>query len=649
VNHRFRHGLAALLVLGLLTILSGCGGGGGGGTGTQSPPPPPPPNLLTITSPAILPGTLQSAQYTYTLQAANGTGALTWSIAPVSSTALFVDGLSIDPSTGVLSGTANFGGTAGFVATVKDSASPAHTVSKGFTITAGSPLTAAPPQTLTFGQYQDVVSGVAVAGGVQPLTFHISSGVLPAGMKFNGQSGRLGGTALGTGDFPIAVTVQDSYSPPEVVTEQIDIKVLAPALSIQQSLPTQYLLNRPFSGRIVAVGGIPPYAFTLTGGSLAPGMGPIDPNTGQLNGTPTELFSQVFTVTVVDSASVPNTATANFGMNVVNPIGRNDSVSTATPIDNGQFSGTISPYIDPPATAAPGDNDYYKLTSVSGATVHVETFAARNFGSPDPLDTVLELVDGNNNRLTACRQPGDTSSSFSSSCLNDDISTSPFVPDSALDIKVPGAASTPTTFYVHVLDFRGDARPDMRYLLSVSGVADPLVITNSSLAPAARGTSYSQYLTSQNGNGTVSFTLAGGNLPPGVNLNSTGALTGTATADGSYTATFEAADSSTPPQTVTKQYTIQVVEPIAITGPAVWPDACVNQPYSFAIQTSGGIPPFFWSFVSNNWIGINLDQSTGIFSGFSSITGTFNGTVGVGDRTGHFVSQNVTVTVKPCP
>src|SRR5437763_956947 len=104
-----KYGLAAAIVLGFLLILTGCGGGGSG-TGTQTPPP----QNLTITSPQDLPGTLQNAQYSYTLQAMNGTGALTWSIAPISPTASFVDGLSINPSTGVLSGTALFGGVSAF-------------------------------------------------------------------------------------------------------------------------------------------------------------------------------------------------------------------------------------------------------------------------------------------------------------------------------------------------------------------------------------------------------------------------------------------------------------------------------------------------------------------------------------------------------
>src|SRR2546426_758370 len=107
-----------LLVI-LCATLTNCGGGGSQSTG----PPPPPPSALIITTSSNLPGTLTNSAYSVTLQAMNGVGAITWSIAPISATTLFVTGLAIDPSTGVVSGTANFSGTAGFTATVKDSAS----------------------------------------------------------------------------------------------------------------------------------------------------------------------------------------------------------------------------------------------------------------------------------------------------------------------------------------------------------------------------------------------------------------------------------------------------------------------------------------------------------------------------------------------
>jgi hypothetical protein len=189
----------------------------------------------------------------------------------------------------------------------------------------------------------------------------------------------------------------------------------------------------------------------------------------------------------------------------------------------------------------------------------------------------------------------------------------------------------------------------MLYSLSVSGANDPLKITSTSLTPAARGLSYSQQLTSANGSGAISWTLSSGSLPPGITLNSSGVLTGPATTDGTYSFTVQAADSSTPPQVVTAAEQIQVVDPVKIVSSPTLPAACINQPYSFAMQSSGGIQPFFWGFISNYWIGINLDSSTGVFSGTSPITGTFTGKVILSDATGHYFTQDISLTVNQCP
>ena len=640
---RLWYGSSLLL---LLLLMPACGGGGGGsGENFQTSPPPP---ALTITNDSILPGTLQNRPYSVTLQAINGVGALTWSIAPVAPTALFVDGLAIDPGTGVLSGTANFLGTAGFVATVKDSASPPNTATKGFTVTASLPLQAPASQTFTLGQFADNFAlFVNSSDGVQPLTFRVSGGTFPEGLKLNGHTGQIGGGALSLGTFVCTITIQDSYNPPEVVSTQVTFQVSAPQLSLADSVPQQILLNRPFNGRVIALGGVPPYRFAVSSGALPSGLSAIDRSSGEFNGTPTTLGGYSFDVSVTDSSTTPQSVTGSFFMDVKKPLGRNDSIGTATLIDNGSFSASISPYIDPPDGAPlPADNDYYKLISLSGATVHLETFAQRA-GVTGALDTVLEVLDGSGTRAATCRLPDDTSTKFASSCIHDDISSD--LLDSALDFKVPGSGNTATTFYVHVLDWRGDARPDMLYGLQVFGLIAPMSIQTTSVLPAARSLSYSQPLTAINSIGAVSWSIPSGSLPPGLMLNSSGMITGTATTDGTYSFSVKATDSGNPPQTATAPVVIKVVEPVQITSPATWPDACVNKPYTFAIQTLGGIAPFGWSFISNNWLGLFMDQSTGVFTGTPLVTGAFHGTVGVNDATTHGVSQQIAVTVKQCP
>ena len=640
--------LGRIAVLASFMCLAGCGGGtgsGGSSSGGSSPPPP----TLSITTASILPGALDDHAYSTTLVATGGQGALTWSIAQISPTTLFVEGLSIDASTGVLSGTVKFQGTGGFTAQVTDSAS--HTASQSFSITASPTLQAAAPQTFTLGEFLDPSIGfpgnTVVTGGVAPLSFTLTSQCLPAGVRMDNASGRISGSAIAIGTFPCGVTVQDSFSPPEVVTGQFTLNVTPPPLAVANSLPQNMLLNRPFSGRVIATGGIPPYHFSISSGSLPSGLGSVDPSGGQISGTPTTLGSYNLSVNVQDSNSPVQTAAANFCITVTRPIGRNDTPATATPIDNGETDASISPYIDPPDNAPlAGDNDYYKLVSVGGSTVHVETQAQR-WWPGDPIDTVIEIVDANNARYSSCRQPGDTSTTFASVCVNDDITTSPPVLDSALDFQVPGAANKALTFFIHVLDWKGNARPDMRYALQVSGVVAPLSIQSSPLLPAARGLSYSQPLTSANGTGNITWSVISGSLPPGLSIAS-GAITGMATTDGTYSFTLQATDSGNPAQTATAQESIQVGEPVKISTSPNLPDACLDQPYSFTFHSSGGIPPLYWGF-SGYGVGINFDPSTATFSGVPNAIGTFTDFLGVTDATTHGDSQQITYTVKQCP
>ena len=107
-----RRSLATAASVLLLAFSLACGGGGGSSSGSGSGGNSGP--ALTIVTDSILHGTLTGQPYSVTLIAQNGVGALTWSISPVSPTAQYVTGLTIDPATGVLSGIANFAGTAGF-------------------------------------------------------------------------------------------------------------------------------------------------------------------------------------------------------------------------------------------------------------------------------------------------------------------------------------------------------------------------------------------------------------------------------------------------------------------------------------------------------------------------------------------------------
>jgi hypothetical protein len=584
----------------------------------------------------------QNQAYLDSFVEVNGTPPLHWSIS-----GNFPAGLSLDPVSGQVSGTpSNFGGFV-YSVSVSDSSATAQSDS-------GQGILNIAEQLQIVGTLPPAYIGIpydsylVAIGGTYPYTWSLASGNLPPGLSLTG-GGFIVGTPSQLGTFNFTLQVTDSGFPPYVVTLSLAFRVTPIPLSDLGGPLSPAPVNMVYHSQIPGSGGTPPYTWSIASGQLPPGI-VLDPASGYLDGTPTQVGTFNFVAKAVDSGNPPQTATANDFIQIRPGLGRNDSINTATPLGNSANQPipiifSISPYIDPINAATPNpDTDFYRLVASGGSLVHVETFARRSFGA-DSLDSVIELLNASGIRFQTCTQPD-----YASVCLNDDLDATTL--DSALDFKVPGTSTTQTILYLHVFDWRGDARPDMQYFLNISGVVEPLTISPSSLGlGATRGVNYQQQFTANGGTGNVTWSLDGGSLPPGWSLTSSGLLAGVATTDGSYTFAIKATDSANPPQAARKQYTLQIAEPVVITSPAVWPNACANMPYSFTITTAGGLPPMHFGFISLNWVAINLDPATGIFSGTTNVTGTFTGTVGASDsaQPPSGQSQNVTLNVVSCP
>ncbi|MEQ1352591.1 MAG: putative Ig domain-containing protein [Candidatus Acidiferrum sp.] len=584
----------------------------------------------------------QNQVYSDSFTAINGKTPYTWSI-----TGTMPGGLTLNASTGKVSGTPTDFGQFFYTVTVTDSSSPVQTDSVAENI-------------LNIAQQLQVVNDLSpayigesyngfflVGGGSYPYKLTVVSGNLPPGLTMQ-NNGQVFGTPTMLGSFSFVVQATDSGTPPYVVSLPVTLKVTPTPLNIFSAPLSPAPVNVLYHSQIPESGGTPPYTVAINSGSLPPGLA-LNASTGAIDGTPTQIGVYNFQIKGTDSSNPPQSATANDFIEIRAPLGRNDSIATATPLGNSQnvqilVPLSISPYIDPVSAATPNpDTDFYRLVANGGSIVHVETFAQRSISLT--LDSVIELLDASGNRLHSCTPPA-----YTASCLNDDLDAS--TTDSALDFKVPGPASTANTFYAHVLDWRGDARPDMQYYLNVSGVIEPLKIMPATLGPGAtRGVNFQQQFTVTGGTGNVTWSLDGGNFPPGWSINAAGLLGGVATTDGFYTFVIKATDASNPPQTARTSYTVQIAEPLVITSPATFPTACANKPYTFQVKTSGGLPPIFFSFSSPSWIAINLDTSTGIFSGTTDVTGTFHGMLGSGDsaQPSSGQVQNVTLTVMNCP
>src|SRR5260370_16513685 len=95
------------------------------------------------------------------------------------------------------------------------------------------------------------------------------------------------------------------------------------------------------------------------------------------------------------------------------------------------------------------------------------------------------------------------------------------------------------------------------------------VLRNPTPAVALHGaflkTAYSQALASSGGNAPIKWSLASGQLPPGMALSTTGVISGAGTTFGQYSFTVKAADSSSPPQSATPSSTLTVPTNLSVT------------------------------------------------------------------------------------
>jgi hypothetical protein len=186
-------------------------------------------------------------------------------------------------------------------------------------------------------------------------------------------------------------------------------------------------------------------------------------------------------------------------------------------------------------------------------------------------------------------------------------------------------------------------------LLSVGMLAaqGPLRITTSSLPAGVVGTPYQGIqLTATGGSGSYSWTWGGTPLPPGLQLSSSGYLSGTPRVTGSYTVGVTVSDLSFSVSPASTSFTISITAsgatPTVVTS---LPQATLGQAYSQTL-VSGGAPPYTLTVTSGSLpAGLTFTASTGVLSGTPTTGGTFSFSVQVSDANKQSASGTVTLTV----
>jgi hypothetical protein len=416
-----------------------------------------------------LPTAFLQRPYSLQLSPEGGLSPYGWSLAGGSA---LPGGLTLSTA-GMISGTPTAEGTFSFSVQVQDSATPAQLSVQPLTLSIVSPpLLEITTQSLPQGTAGELYDFQFLAtGGVPPYTWSSLSPPFQLRME---SDGRFHGTPCSSGFKSVTIYVTDGISTEGL---SMSLTIVRGTLVVTTDLLPAAAVGIQYSSQLQACGGTSSVSWELESGTLPPGM--TLQSSGALTGSPSAQGTFSFTVLARDSGQPPLVASRTLSIEVRESLGRNDSIASATPLSNGTHRASISPYADPPGLANP-DRDFYRLTAAAGSTVTVETFA-RRLMSTNLLDTVIEIVDGNGQRFQTCRDPGDdnpggfpiapdpTPEAFDDSCMNDDIILG-VINDSRLEFLVPGEEGSTVTFYVHVFDWSGHARPDMIYDLVISGV-----------------------------------------------------------------------------------------------------------------------------------------------------------------------------------